>query len=338
MLSIIVVSYNTRELLRQCLRSLSVHCPAAEVIVIDNASEDGSGKMVRREHPAAKLIALNKNVGFAAANNIGLQSARGEFILLLNSDTYVEDDSLQRCLTWMETHPGVGAASPRLIGFDGQNQPCARPFPSFRDKLRVALWLPAKGAHHAEEASGWLIGAALMLRREALHGLDGFLDTGYFMYWEDTDLSARLLRAGWKLAVFGQGHVRHRGRASSSGKDGNLRLDLYACFEQGKYRWLSRNRTRWECAGIWMLDAVEVFRKFFRGTLLQRRRAECRQARTLANVLLTHAIRWATRCSAQCEPMSSPVGKGSAHKSVPSTERRSAPLAARSTVNSFGRI
>jgi N-acetylglucosaminyl-diphospho-decaprenol L-rhamnosyltransferase len=310
MLSIIVVSYNTRELLRQCLSSLSLHCPAAEIVVIDNASDDGSAQMVRKELPAVRLIALDKNLGFAAANNIGLESARGEFILLLNSDTYVEDDSLERCRAWMESHPAVGAASPRLIGFDGQHQSCARPFPSFWDKLQVALWLPGAVANHDGETSGWLIGAALMLRREALRGLDGLLDSGYFMYWEDTDLSARLLHAGWKLAVFGEGHVRHRGRASSSsGQDGDLRLDLYACFEQGKYRWLSRNRTRWECAGVWMLDAVEVCRKFIRGILRQRRRAECRQARTLANVLFTHAFHWGPYRYGQCEPMTSAVGK-----------------------------
>ncbi len=280
MLSIIIVSYNTRELLRQCLRSLAAHCPEAEVIVVDNASRDGSPDMVRDEFPGVRLSVLAANAGFAGANNVGLRQARGDFILLLNSDTYVEDDSLSRCVAWMEAQPRVGACSPRLVGFDGVPQAWARPFPCFRSALRQALWLgPGPGAR------SWLIGAALLVRRTALEQAGAFLDTGYFMYWEDTDLSARLLRAGWELAGFPDGHVRHKGGGSSQGADGDQRPELYASFLRGKYRWFARYRSAWEARGIWLLDALEATRKCLRGILRPGRRCEFRRARTLAGVL-----------------------------------------------------
>jgi GT2 family glycosyltransferase len=287
MLSIIVVSYNTRDLLRQCLQSLQTYCPAAEVIVVDNASRDASAEMVRTEFPAANLIPLETNVGFAGANNVGLQLVGGNYVLLLNSDTYVEDDTLDRCVAWMNSRPEVGAVSPRLIGFDDVPQRCAHPFPSFWNKLRQTFRLPPRPAgERVDEGEGWLIGAALMLRREAIQQLKGFLDTGYFMYWEDTDLCSRLLRAGWVLAIYHEGHVRHLGGASSNSPGGGQRPELHACFLRGKYRWFGRYRPRWESAGLWAVEAVEVVRKLLRG-VFYRRRAEHIQAQTIARVLWT---------------------------------------------------
>jgi GT2 family glycosyltransferase len=285
MLSIIIVSFNTRELLRKCLQSLQVHTPTAEVIVVDNASRDGSAEMVRDEFPSARLFTLEKNIGFARANNVGLPHTRGDFVLLLNSDTYLEDDTLDRCMAWMQSHPNVAAVSPRLIGFDGVPQLCAHPFPSFRKKLREAFRLSNRQKEErVEEGQAWLIGAALMLRRDALRQLDGFLDTNYFMYWEDTDLCSRLLRAGWDMGIFRDGHVRHLGGASSNGKKGGQRPELHACFLRGKYRWFGRYRPKWESVGLWVLEAVEVVRKFLRGVCYGRRQ-EMIQAKTLAGVL-----------------------------------------------------
>jgi len=286
MLSIIIVNYKTRELLGQCLRSLEVHSPDAEIIVVDNASNDGSVEFVRREHTSVKLLVLEKNVGFAGANNIGIRHATGDFILLLNSDTYVEDDSLTRCSQWMKEHPDVGAASPRLIGFDGRSQPCAHPFPSFRNRLFQTLWIPPPPAErNPEDLSGWLIGAALMLRREALQAAGDFLDTAYFMYWEDTDLCTRILSSGWKLAAFTAGQVRHRGGGSSTGQDGAQKAELHSYYVHGKYHWYSRYRPRWERVGIWLLDALDVVRQFLRSVVRPSRRAEWKQARTLAGAL-----------------------------------------------------
>jgi len=285
MLSIIVISYNTRELLRRCLQSLQKHNPDAEIIVVDNASHDRSVEMTRAEFPTVKLIQMEENIGFARANNIGLPYANGEFVLLLNSDTYLVDDTLNRCMEWMCSQPEVAAASPRLIGFDGVPQAAAHPFPSFHNKLRQTFWMPSRRVdENLHDGNSWLIGAALMLRKEALKQLDGFLDTEYFMYWEDTDLCSRLILAGWKLGIYKDGHVRHLGGASSNGEKGGQRPELYACFQRGKYRWFGRYRPRWEIVGIWGLDAIDVVRKYLRG-IFYGRWQECVQSSTLAKVL-----------------------------------------------------
>jgi len=287
-LSIIIVSYNTCELLRQCLASVRKHSPASEVIVVDNASRDDSVAMVRREFPEVEIVALNDNKGFAAANNIGKEFASGDLLLLLNSDTYLEDDTLDRCATWMRAHPKVGAVSPRLIGFDNEPQLCAHPFPSFHSRLRQTFRYKAEVVEEQVEAGlGWLIGAALMVRRAALPLTQDLLDAGYFMYWEDTDLSSRLHEAGWSLAVYRDGHVRHRGGGSSNGPDGSQRPELYAYFLRGKFRWFTSHRPRWETSGIWILDLLDVGRKYLRGFVYCRNR-ERKQASQLARGLWRH--------------------------------------------------
>lgn len=164
-------------------------------------------------------------------------------------------------------------------------QRCANPFPSFRHKLRQTLRLAAEAEETVAGGHGWLIGAALFVRRDALRRLDGgFLDTGYFMYWEDTDLCARLLRAGWELAIFRGGARPPPRRREQRRGEGGQRPELHACFLRGKYRWLRRYWSARVAYGLWALDAVEAGRKFLRA-VAYRRRAECVQARTLAGVL-----------------------------------------------------
>ncbi len=284
MISIIIVSYNTRDLLRQCLESLDRHCPEAEVIVVDNASRDDSAEMVRTGFPRVKLVPLSENRGFAGGNNEGLKQATGDLLLLLNSDTVLEDDSLQRCAAWMAEHQDVGALSPRLIGIDGKPQQCLHRFPNFGQRLRRALWMQPKPESGEQTGSTWLAGTALMIRREALKECGGLDDT-YFIYWEDADLSARLLEAGWKLAEYPDAHVRHYGGASGGGPDATRRPDLYAWYAWGEHRWFFRHRPAREALGLWMLDCVDVFRKFVRGAVHSTRRSEWLHSRTLAGVL-----------------------------------------------------
>lgn len=285
MISIIIVSYNTRDLLRQCLESVARHCPEAEVIVVDNASADDSAEMVRRQFPAVKLIGLSENRGFAGANNEGLKATTGELLLLLNSDTMLEDDSLQRCAAWMMEHGDVGAASPHLIGMDDRPQQCLHRFPNLKSKLRQALWMKPKPQNDQQAEVGWLAGTALMIRREALWGIGGSLDDTYFMYWEDADLGARLLESGWKVAEYPDAHVRHYGGASGGGPDASRRPDLYAWYAWGQHRWFWGHRPAWESVSLWLLDFLDVFRKLIRGAIHSGRRTEWIHARTLAGVL-----------------------------------------------------
>jgi N-acetylglucosaminyl-diphospho-decaprenol L-rhamnosyltransferase len=264
MLSIVVVSYNTCELLRNCLASLQRHAPTAQVIVVDNASRDGSVPMVRTEFPTAEVVALTNNLGFAAANNAGLRLAAGDPIVLLNSDTVVEDDSLDRCAAWMQVHPRVGASSPRLVGVDDRPQQCLHPFPTLAEVLRVTF-RHAEGVSNRRVADGWLAGTALFLRREALRQIGGELDPGYFMYWEDADLSARLRERGWERVAYAEGHVRHYGGASSAAAAAPVRDELLAWYAFGRHRWFARHRPALEAVALWLLDALDVPRILLRG-------------------------------------------------------------------------
>jgi GT2 family glycosyltransferase len=285
-LSIVIVSYNTRELLRQCLESVRRHEPAAQVIVVDNASRDGSAAMVRAGFPEVDVIESAQNLGFAGANNLGLERATGAFVVLLNSDTVIEDDGLSRCASWVREHPELGAASPRLMGADGIPQHCLFRFPSVRERLRQQARRETPPPSSDRDPEGWLAGTALVLRREALESVGGGLDASYFMYWEDADLSARLRRAGWDLAVYPGAEVVHYGGASGGGADARRRPDLQAWMFYGKYRWYRRNRGRIAASLIWFLDAVEVPRLLIRAATRPDRRHAAADARVLTVSLL----------------------------------------------------
>lgn len=290
MISIIIVSYNTRDLLKNCLDSVRRFCPEAEVIVVDNASHDGSADLVQDCFPEVKLIPLEDNRGFAGGNNAGLKLAGGDPILLLNSDTVLEDDSLQRCANWMAERPDVGAVSPRLIGIDNVPQQSLHGFPSLGNKLRRTLWLKPATETDEDAGPGWLAGTALMIRREALQQCGGALDDHFFMYWEDADLSAKLIEAGWKLAEHPDAHVRHYGGASGGGPDAVRRSDLYAWYAWGEHRWFFRHRPAWEAVSLWGLDFIDVFRKLIRGAVHPDRRTEWAHSKTLAGVLMRRLV------------------------------------------------
>lgn len=283
-LSIIIVSFNTKKLLKQCLDSLQTHCSQAQIIVVDNASRDGSPQMVQEEFPEVRLVQSDKNLGFAKANNLGIAQATGEYILLLNSDTVVIDDTLQKCLDYMKENPALGAASPALLGADGIEQVCQYHLPTFQGYLREALWLDAhtkKDATHAK----WLAGTALMIRRVALNEIGGLLDDSHFMYWEDADISMRLLKNGWKLGVYQQGHIIHYGGASGGGADATRRADLHAWYIYGKHHWFQKHRPLWEAHALWFFEAMNIGRQFLRGCINPKRRGEWKHCLAVANVL-----------------------------------------------------
>jgi GT2 family glycosyltransferase len=283
MLSIIVVSFNTRDLLRCCLNSIRRYEPLAEIIVVDNASRDGSADMVRTEFPEAILIQSPTNLGFARANNLGLAASRQDTLVLLNSDTELLDDSLSRCARRLEANPKLGAVHPELVGVDGHSQQCEYLLPSFRAVARTTIRLQPP---RANDQNTWLAGTALVLRRQALDAIGGRLDDGYFIYWEDTELSSQLRRAGWQLAVEVGTRVKHVGGASGGGPDASRRADLFAWYFWGKHRWYRRNRPFWESLGVWAIDWLEVPRKLLRGWKHPaRRQAEWTQARVSLRVL-----------------------------------------------------
>jgi N-acetylglucosaminyl-diphospho-decaprenol L-rhamnosyltransferase len=283
MCSVIIVSFNTCELLKKCLLSLQKFEPQSEVIVVDNASKDDSVQMVKREFPEVKVLPLDRNSGFAAANNSGLALATKDYVVLLNSDTELLDSALSCCVARLEANPKLGAIHPLLKGMNGEAQQCQHSFPSLRSVASKAV---GKGsAPLSENEPTWLAGTALVIRKTALDQIGG-LDSGYFMYWEDADLSARLRRNGWDLAVEQSTTILHYGGASGGGPDAARRADLYAWYCFGKHRWFTRNRPTSEALAVWLLDVVDVPRKFLRGLRYSnRRQAEWAHASVTARVL-----------------------------------------------------
>lgn len=226
--SVIIVSYNTKELTRKCLASvLASSFAPLEIIVVDNASTDGSVEMIRQEFPQVRLIKNHDNAGFAKANNQAIKIAAGEFVWLLNSDTEAGADSLAETIvrSRIAEDETVAAAIPQLTYPDGSWQSVGGSFPSPMNVLLYFFplhnilpvgWrrhLPLLAAYPQEiPAAGrefdYLTGAAILLKKSALERV-GLLAEEYFMYFEETDLCWRLKRAGYKLIAVGSDPIRH---------------------------------------------------------------------------------------------------------------------------------
>lgn len=224
-LSIIIVSYNVRDFLVDCIRSIMdlTTTPAFEVIVVDNASTDGSVDRIRKEFPNVTVIANKENVGFARANNQGLTESTCDFVLLLNPDCVVKDRSLEIVLDFMKRTPDAGMAACRLLNGDGSLQKSIRPFPSVIENVFSALCLDRLlGTHYRSKSYykqrpfriDYASGAFLMVRRSALEGMQ-ILNPEYFMYSEEKDLALRLRKRGWYSYFVPSAEVIHFGGQST---------------------------------------------------------------------------------------------------------------------------
>jgi hypothetical protein len=230
-LSIIIVSWNVQEDLVRCIRSIKENPPHKEfeIIVIDNASSDGTVDVLKRDFSELTVIANKGNRGFAAANNQGIQKALGQYILLLNPDTIVHYGSLDALTGFMDNHLDVGACGPKLLNADGTMQPSVRHFPTFRGALHRHTVLRNFGAFRRQyedwqmEDFGYdrqadvdqLMGAALLIRRSAM-AQTGPMDERFFMYYEEVDLCYRLKTAGWRVVFVPEATITHLGGCSSN--------------------------------------------------------------------------------------------------------------------------
>lgn len=219
-LTILIVNWNTAALLRDCLLSITSCPPPTEIVLVDNASTDGSAEMVTREFPQVRLIHNSVNLGFARANNQGLRASQERYVLFLNSDTCVPQFALARLVGFMEEHLDAGACSPRLARRDGSPQPFAfgdDPTPGYLLARGLARIFLHRALHNWEtcvlQSVAWVSGASLLVRRAALDQVGGF-DEKFFMYFEDNDLCLRLRRAGWTVYYNPQVSITHLGGAS----------------------------------------------------------------------------------------------------------------------------
>jgi GT2 family glycosyltransferase len=233
-ITVVVVSYNTRELLLECLASVieSAAGMNIELVVVDNASEDGSIEAVRELHPGIMIIANATNAGFGAACNQAIRATSLPYILLINSDARLSPEALRALYDCLQSNPRCGAAGCGLVDGEGREVVNTRHFlTAFNQAFElVGIRSSRTGRPRLDEnlrdcSVDWIDGACLILRREALDEV-GLFDERFFMYSEDEDLCRRLKLAGWSICFSATGKVIHHGGASSAKK----RLDMLCQF------------------------------------------------------------------------------------------------------------
>jgi len=330
-LSVVVVSWNVREELRQCLASAVSSMAKApelsyELLVVDNASRDGSATMVREEFPTAVVIANDSNRGFAGGCNQALAPARGRHVLVLNPDTRVIGDALPILWRYLEAHSRVAVVGPLIQDGEGHPNPAMRRFPRTGtlfvestglqglfagSRLLRAYYcrdLPSSGAEEVD----WLSGACLMVRRAAVEQV-GEMDERFFLYCEELDWCRRMKGAGWKVVHLGEARVAHLG-GRSSGQDLVAR---HVHFQDSKCKYAAKYHGPWIAAllraYLWLWYLAEAAQEGAK--LLLGHRRPLRRARL---PILWAAIRAGLRGA---PPPAPPLPKGETSPLAPAARR-----------------
>jgi len=272
-LTVSIVSYNSLNFLRDCLDSILENPPSLkyEIIVVDNASADGSCELVQKNFPQVKLLRNSKNTGFAAANNKAISKTNSKYILLINSDCKVYKNSLDNLVSFMEKNKKVGIAGPKIINSDGSVQLSCRKFPSiFNAAFHTILTNivpnnPFSRKYKLADVNrdtpfevDWVSGSAMIIRRKALEDT-GPIDERYFMYVEDLDLCYRMWQKSWKVYYYPCASILHH----IGGSSGNS--ELKACFRMQRsvfYFFWKNYRKSWKVFLIPLLIIVLAFRVF----------------------------------------------------------------------------
>jgi len=229
--SIVIVSYNTKELTRECLVSIKKYAGdvSHEVFVVDNASVDGSADMVSEEFPRIQLIRMKENLGFAGGNNPAMKKASGRYVLLLNSDAFLAENVLADTIRYMDNNKEVGVLGCKLTNPDGSMQPSARMLPGPINKILHITGLAARFPsskffgrvdfswwdHSTPRSVGWVVGAFFLIRQSTIDDI-GILDDHYFLYFEEIDYCLTARRAGWDVVFYPYAQVVHLGGQSAA--------------------------------------------------------------------------------------------------------------------------
>jgi GT2 family glycosyltransferase len=254
-LSIVIVTWNARDVLLDCLDSIQREILArdddgriqTETLVVDNGSGDGSVEAVRERHPWAEVIALPRNIGFAAGNNAGLRRAKGRHAVLLNSDTVVLPDALESCVRYLDAHPDVGAAGLQLLNPDRSKQNCIHNYPGLLSEIipkgALETLFPRRYPSKRYEHPGPIeveavLGACLFVRREVLESV-GLMPEDYFFFLEETDWCFQMARAGWRVVHIPDARVIHIFGASTKKKvPAETRIE----YHRSLYHFFRKNR------------------------------------------------------------------------------------------------
>lgn len=255
-ISVSIVSYNTCDLLRDCLTSLRARAAEGEatleIIVADNGSTDGSVEMVEREFPEVIVFRTGGNIGYGRANNAAFERSRGGYFFVLNSDTEVEAGALAEMRDFLDENPQAGCAGAKLILPDGSTQPSVGSDPTlkavFFEQTYLDRLLPKFKLTGGYNLTWWdysdrreveqVCGACLFVRRAAWEEIGGF-DPAYFMYFEDTDFCVRVRRAGWQIWYLPDARIQHRLGGSSS-DDWRVRARMVSAYNHSRYYFWTR--------------------------------------------------------------------------------------------------
>jgi GT2 family glycosyltransferase len=252
--SVVIVSWNTRDILRDCLHSIfqQTRKVSFEVFVIDNNSGDGSAEMVRSEFPKVKLIENKENRGFAAANNQAIRIASARYTLLLNPDTIVLDDAISRCVGYADLHTDVGVVGCQVLEDEDRISPTSFSFPTpmtvFLELSGLSRAFPRSRLFGRPEYGWWdrtteqdvdvIAGMFMLVRREAIAQV-GLLDESFFLYYEETDWCYRLSRAGWRRVFIPCARIVHLdgGRKSTS----QIRIKMFVQMQKSAVIYFRKN-------------------------------------------------------------------------------------------------
>ena len=234
-LSVIIVNYNTKELLQNCLRSIfeNTEGPICEVIVVDNNSTDGSLQMIQKMFPQVLLLHNKENLGFSRANNLGYSHSKGKYLLFLNSDTLILDGAIEKMLSYLQSHPQVGLVGPKILNTQHQATRSymrfldiktlflgSKYFKSFFDVEKYRMHFSSYDFSSIQHVP-WVSGACLMVKRNIFQKA-GLFDESYFLYFEDMDLCLQIQNLGYRIVYLPTAGIVHLFGGSSSGRSEQL--------------------------------------------------------------------------------------------------------------------
>lgn len=270
--SVIIVNWNTKALLLACVESVyrSTRESSIEIIVVDNASTDGSMDALRESFPEVRIIVNPENFGFAKANNIGMKIARGAYVCLINSDVKALEGVLDKMWAYMESHHEIGAIAPKTFCGDMEIQKNCREFPTLRNTFCEEFFLvkmfPKVAIFRGRDLIRCdydtvmeievLAGCFLMVRKEVIAQI-GLLDERFFFYSEDVDWCKRIYDAGWKLVHYPEAEAIHYGHGSSSGAPIRFQVEML----KANWKYWKKHKSVPECVLFWLIK--------FLGTLLR---------------------------------------------------------------------
>lgn len=287
-LSIIIVNYNTYALTKQTIESVikKEHTFTYEIILVDNASSDGSIEKLQKDfnyliNKQTLQVFINEdNLGFAKANNIGIRASKGDYVLLLNSDTVIENDCLEKCISKIESDDNIGALGCKVILPDGKlDHACKRGFPTPKASLYYLLKLHKKDAlkygqydalHLGEDEVGevdCLMGAFMLMPKAVLNKV-GILDEDFFMYGEDIDLCYRIKESGHKILYYPKSKITHYKGGSSKKRRTKVIYDFHQAmwifYKKHYYKRYNLIITLLVYTGIWFKYLIEILKNAFK--------------------------------------------------------------------------